>query len=150
MMRFIFPCFAMLATVLGTTAVAQPPEGAAVTGLGGFFFRAEDPQALATWYDKSFGITPVPESYDVRPWHQERGPTVFAPFAADTAYLGDPEKSFMLNLRTNDLDALVAHLRDNGTEVALDEKVYPNGRFARLTDPEGNPIQLWEPSSTPN
>jgi glyoxylase I family protein len=42
---------------------------------------------------------------------------------------------------------MVAHLCSRGIEVALDPEVYPNGRFARLNDPEGNPIELWEPKA---
>ena len=70
---------------------------------------------------------------------------MFSPFAADATYFGPLDKAFMLNFRTSDLDALVAHLRANDVEVTVEEETYPNGRFARLTDPEGNPIQLWEP-----
>ena len=60
-----------------------------VTGFGGFFFRARDPAALAAWYEENLGIDPVPSDYDTAPWHQNEGPTVFAPFSHDTAYFGD-------------------------------------------------------------
>ncbi|MEL7113356.1 MAG: VOC family protein [Pseudomonadota bacterium] len=118
-----------------------------ITGLGGFFFRAKDPQALATWYDENLGIDPVPSDYETQPWHQDEGPTVFAPFAHDTTYFGDdPSKTFMLNVRVDDLEKMVAQLRANGNEVTLDEgNPYPNGLFANVKDPEGNPIQIWQP-----
>lgn len=119
---------------------------AQVTGIGGFFFRARDPEALARWYSANLGIEPVPGDYGVMPWQQEAGPTVFAPFRADSEYFGDPAKVWMLNLRVEGLDGMVAALREAGIEVSIDPETYPNGRFARLTDPEGNPLELWEPA----
>jgi glyoxylase I family protein len=115
-----------------------------VTGIGGFFFRASDPAALARWYQVHFGVTPTPASYDDPSWQQEAGPTVFAPFPADTEYFGKPDQSWMINFRVRNLDAMVAQLRAAGIAVEIDPELYPNGRFARLNDPEGNPIQLWE------
>jgi glyoxylase I family protein len=123
-----------------------------ITGIGGFFFRARDPQALAAWYDENLGIDPVPSDYETQPWHQNEGPTVFAPFGQDTTYFGDDmAKTFMLNLRVIDLAKMVAQLEANGNQVTLDEgNPYPNGLFAKLSDPEGNPIQLWEPQHNPD
>ncbi|MCO6383835.1 MAG: VOC family protein [Vannielia sp.] len=116
-----------------------------VTGFGGFFFRAENPEALATWYAEVLGIDRVPGSYDAEPWTQEAGATVFAPFEKVTDYFGNREKAFMLNFRVRDLEAMIAQIEAAGTEVQRDPEAYPNGRFARLNDPEGNPIELWEP-----
>jgi len=116
-----------------------------VTGIGGFFFRANDPEALAKWYLENFGINLVPTDYSVQPWQQQAGPTAFAPFPRDTKYFGDPSKNWMLNLRVNNLDALVTLLRQRGIVVIVDPETHPNGRFARLRDPEGNPLELWEP-----
>ncbi len=115
-----------------------------VTGIGGMFFRAADPSGLAAWYEKHLGITRTPESYGVDPWKQEAGITVFAPFKSDTKYF-DAAKQWMINFRVRDLDAMVAQLMRAGIEVKVDPQVYPNGRFARLHDPEGNAIELWEP-----
>src|SRR5262245_27326083 len=116
-----------------------------VTGIGGFFFRAKDPAALARWYEENLGIDPVPDDYNTQPWSQEAGPTAFAPFAQDTEYFGRAEKQCMINFRVRDLDAMVAQLRAAKIEVTVDKETYPNGRFARLSDPEENPIELWEP-----
>lgn len=116
-----------------------------VTGIGGFFFRAEDPAGLAAWYARHLGVTEVPKSYEAPVWEQARGATVFAPFPSGTGYFGDASKAWMLNFRVADMDAMVAQLRDAGIEVTLDPQEQPNGRFARLHDPEGNPIELWEP-----
>jgi catechol 2,3-dioxygenase-like lactoylglutathione lyase family enzyme len=117
-----------------------------VTGIGGLFFRARDPAALARWYADHLGIDPVPASYEEWPWWQQQGPTVFSPFPADSYAFGRPEQAWMLNLRVRDLDAMVAQLRAAGVEVTPDPQAYPNGRFAITADPEGNPIQLWEPT----
>jgi glyoxylase I family protein len=117
---------------------------AQVTGIGGFFFRANDPEGLAHWYADHFGVKLTPSSYDEPPWSQEAGPTVFQPFASTTDYFGRPEQQWMLNLRVRDLDAVVSELRVAGIEVEVDAHEYPNGRFAKVHDPEGNPIQLWQ------
>lgn len=117
-----------------------------VLGIGGFFFRASDPQALAQWYAEHLGVDLVPDSYDKNPWQQLAGATVFAPFAADTDYFGEPEQQWMINFRVGDLDAMAAQLRATGVEVNIDPEAYPNGRFARIYDPEGNPVELWQPA----
>ena len=116
-----------------------------VTGIGGIFFRAESPDKLARWYEEHLGINLVPTSYEDSPWIQEGGPTVFAPFERDTDYFGSPTQSWMINFRVKDLSKMVKQLLASGIEVTLNEEEFPNGRFARLFDPEGNPIELWEP-----
>jgi len=118
-----------------------------VSGIGGFFFRAKDPPALALWYEKHLGISPIPKSYEAEPWSQEKGPTAFAAFSERSEYFGDLAKSWMLNFRVRNLDAMVAQLNSAGVAVSVDSHDYPNGRFARLHDPEGNPIELWEPKT---
>jgi glyoxylase I family protein len=118
-----------------------------VTGIGGFFFRASEPGALATWYRDRLGVDPVPQSYEQEPWRQEAGMTAFAPFAQDSEMIGPPEKTWMINFRVGDLDKIVDQLRSAGETVDVDPERYPNGRFAELRDPEGNGIQLWQPMS---
>lgn len=119
-----------------------------VVGIGGLFFRAADPAGLAAWYAEHFGIDPPPAADRQLPWRQDAGFTVFAPFDAGTDYFGDPAKQWMLNLRVRDLDGLIANLRAHDV-VVTDPETYPQGRFARLTDLEGNPIELWEPMEPP-
>ena len=75
--------------------------------------------------------------------------TAFAPFPATTKYFGRADQAFMLNFRVRNLDAMVAQLRRAGIVVDVDPEKYPNGLFARLADPEGNPIQLWQPVGKP-
>lgn len=115
----------------------------AVTGIGGLFFRARDPEALAAWYRTHFGLTAPDEAV----WHQHAGPTVFMPFAADTDYFA-ADKQFMINLRVDDLDALLSDLRSAGIEVLTDPTwdTPEIGRFARVHDPEGNAVEIWEPA----
>lgn len=115
-----------------------------VLGIGGFFFRARDPEGLSRWYEEMLGVAPPPASYEQRAWEQRPGPTVFSPFAADSDYFGSPEQHWMLNFRVRDLEAMVRQLQAAGVEVEVDPEHYPNGWFARLADPEGNPIQLWQ------
>lgn len=118
-----------------------------VTGIGGVFFKAHDAAALGRWYAEHLGVGEPPPSYDDDVWCQEAGETVFAPFGEehwDSPHLGP--SGWGINFRVADLDAMVAQLRDAGIEVEVDDEVYPNGRFAQLADPEGNPVQLWQPS----
>jgi glyoxylase I family protein len=115
-----------------------------VTGIGGVFFRANDPVALGHWYKEHLGVELVPADYSQKPWAQEAGPTVFAPFPQGTDYFRT-DKQWMINFRVRNLDAMVEQLRTAKIDIVVDPQVYPNGRFARLNDPEGNPIELWEP-----
>jgi glyoxylase I family protein len=114
-----------------------------VTGIGGLFFRSQDPDARAKWYREHLGIEAGQDAI----WEQQAGMTVFAPFAADTDYFA-ADQSFMLNLRVTDLDALAASLEAAGIAVERrPEWETEYGRFARIHDPEGLAIELWEPSA---
>jgi glyoxylase I family protein len=151
--------FAMAAQNPAQTASPAPPAKAAaahelegtemekVTGIGGFFFRAKDPKALGLWYQQHLGVSLIPTSPGQSPWQQDAGPTAFAPFKETSSYFGDPQKVWMLNFRVRDLDKMAAQLQAAGIEI----KMYPpdpTGRFARVHDPEGNPIELWQPAKS--
>ncbi len=116
-----------------------------VTGIGGLFFRSSDPDRLATWYEERLGVLTVPRTYGGEVWTQQEGATVFAPFPQDSEMIGPPEHTWMINFRVDDLDAMAEQLRQAGESVEVDPERYPNGRFAELSDPEGNRIQLWQP-----
>jgi predicted enzyme related to lactoylglutathione lyase len=112
-----------------------------VLGIGGYFLRATDPAALGAWYRDVLGL----DADEHGQWAQEAGPTVFATFPSDTAHLGSGRT--MLNLRVRDLDAMLAQLRDAGADVAEEvQDMAGVGRFGWVTDPEGNRIELWQPS----
>jgi predicted enzyme related to lactoylglutathione lyase len=113
-----------------------------VTGIGGIFFRSIDPDALQDWYREHFGVAFV----DGAPWIQSSGPTVFMPFAEDTDYF-PKDRQWMINLRVTDLDQLLASLRKADIDVITNAEwdTPETGRFARVHDPEGNPVELWEP-----
>ena len=127
------------------TPAADLPAKETVTGIGGFFFRAHDPKALGQWYQDHLGISVIPKSGNDSAWRQQAGPTAFSPFPENTKYFGDATKQWMMNFRVNDLDKMAAQLEAAGITVKVDPKTYPNGRFAHLQDPEGNPIELWQP-----
>lgn len=116
-----------------------------VSGIGGFFFRAGDSDALAVWYRDNLGIDPIPTTYGQQSWHQEAGETAFTAMPEALEQFGQPDRTWAINFRVPDLDGMVDQLRAGGSAVEVDPTEYPNGRFASLTDPEGNPIQLWEP-----
>lgn len=114
----------------------------AVTGIGGIFFRAKDPDALRQWYRVHLGVGA--EGYT--PWEQAAGPTMFMPFTSNTDYWAD-SKQWMINFRVSGLDALLSRLRqaDIGVETNPAWDSPEVGRFARIHDPEGNQVELWEP-----
>jgi predicted enzyme related to lactoylglutathione lyase len=113
-----------------------------VTGIGGLFFRAKDPEALLQWYRDHLGVAVDGQT----PWEQAAGPTMIVPFASDTDYW-PAAKQCMVNFRVSELDELASRLRRAGIEVQTDPAwdMPEVGRFARIQDPEGNPIELWEP-----
>ena len=114
---------------------------AKVVGIGGVFFRSRDTEAVGLWYNTHLGI----ETGGFSPWLQAAGPTVFAPFKADSDYF-PADQHVMLNLRVDDLPGLIANLTAAGiaveTRAAWDGDY---GRFARIHDPEGRTIELWQP-----
>ncbi|WP_404403185.1 VOC family protein [Pelagibacterium halotolerans] len=108
-------------------------------GIGGLFFRSADKAALAQWYETHLGVPGF--------WEQEAGFTIYSPFAADSDYF-PADKQFMVNFRVDDLDGLIIQLKTAGiaVETRPDEWDTPEtGRFARIHDPEGNPVELWQP-----
>jgi catechol 2,3-dioxygenase-like lactoylglutathione lyase family enzyme len=117
-----------------------------VTGIGGVFFRARDPAAIQRWYAEHLGVAEPPATYEDDVWWQEAGPTVWAAFPADARDLDPSGQAWMVNFRVADIDRMVSQLRNAGIDVEIDPEFYPNGRFASLTDPEANPIQLWQPA----
>ena len=112
-----------------------------VTGIGGFFFRADDHKALAAWYNHHFGINDEQHGWI---WQQDAGPTVFSPFKRDSDYF-DAKQQFMLNLRVHDIDGLLKKLEEAGVRIDPKRQDEDYGRFAWVYDPEGNKIELWEP-----
>lgn len=120
-----------------------------VVGMGGYFFRADKPDALKAWYREKLGIGggcgagPDGKTNDWL-WFCEGGPMVFEPFSRTSDYF-PADRSAMINLRVRELDALLKSLRDMGVEIEREETMDGVGRFARIHDPEGNPVELWQP-----
>jgi predicted enzyme related to lactoylglutathione lyase len=122
-----------------------------VNGIGGLFFRAKDPDALSAWYKEHLGIgagcsAEATGEVDEWSWKTLGGPVVFAPFKAATDYWA-ADHAFMINLRVTEIDGLITSLMAAG--IAVETRPEWNdpqvGRFARIHDPEGNPIELWQP-----
>ena len=115
-----------------------------VLGFSGYFRRAKDPSALKAWYFQHLGIGPAREGEHV--WMAGGGPVVFEPFAQESTYFA-ADKPVMINFRVSEIEALLDSLRAAGiaveTRAEWDHPDY--GRFARIHDPEGNPIELWQP-----
>jgi predicted enzyme related to lactoylglutathione lyase len=115
-----------------------------VTGIGGVFFKAKDPEALRRWYADNLGI--AIEDYGGATFRWEAaGTTVWSIFDGDTDYFGPGSQAWMVNFRVSDLDAMREQLRAAGSEVDDHVEAHEYGRFGWAVDPEGNRFELWEP-----
>lgn len=118
---------------------------ARATGIGGVFFRSRDPEALYRWYEQHLGVTREPGDGVTFHWECP-GETVWGIFPDDTTYFGPSRQSFMINFRVDNLDELLAALTTNGVEVNPRCEEYPYGKFGWIVDPDGNRVELWEPT----
>ena len=151
------PMRAMTALFLGAFVLASSIESAAaepaghVTGIGGVFFKAKDPKALAAWYRDVLGL-PL-EAWGGAMLHYDapnHPPVVtWSAFPASTTYFAPSNSDFMINYAVDDMDAFLARLHAKGVEP-LKRDDDPNGRFAWVLDPEGNKIELWQPKTAPS
>ncbi|HZV35917.1 MAG TPA: VOC family protein [Verrucomicrobiae bacterium] len=116
-----------------------------VTGIGGVFFKAKDPEKMTAWYREHLGINSQDGHADFvwrdKDHPETTGRTVWSVFPADSDYFNGP---IMINYRVANLDRMLEQLRRGDVTI---EKVedYDYGKFAWLKDPEGNRIELWEP-----
>jgi len=132
-------------------------EDARATGIGGVFFKARNPQALAAWYREHLHIAldAAGSGVNAPAFHafewaektepQKAGATVFAIFPEKSTYFDPSKAPFMINYRVDDLAALLAALRSEGCNVLdkTDDSEY--GKFGWVIDPEGNKVELWQP-----
>jgi ketosteroid isomerase-like protein/catechol 2,3-dioxygenase-like lactoylglutathione lyase family enzyme len=144
------PCISARAQTNDAKPATPQDQKETVNGLGGVFFKAHDPQKLAAWYREHLGIQSK-GGYADFVWRDKENPdqlgrTVWALFPTNTSYFGSSSAPLMINYRVAHLDRLLTQLRGDG--VAVDKVVqYDYGRFAWITDPEGNRIELWEPKA---
>lgn len=122
---------------------------ARVTGIGGIFLKAQDPKALEAWYSQHLGIELAKWGGAVFLWSDEvpatTGQTTWSLFSETSKHFGTGTQRAMVNYRVDDLDALLAQLEAAGVPIDPDRQSYPYGKFAWITDPEGNRLELWEP-----
>ena len=121
-----------------------------VTGIGGVFFKAREPENLKTWYKTHLGL-PTDQYGCTFWWKDHEGKdcsTQWSLFKEDTTYFQPSEKSFMMNFRVENLEALLDELRKEGVEVVGEMETYSYGKFGWILDPEGNKIELWEPDDS--
>lgn len=117
-----------------------------VIGIGGVFIKADNPKALAEWYEKHLGIEFGGKVYsDFQFREKEKGWTAFSFFDAQTKYFEPSAKQFMLNFRVENLDELLKALREEGVHVFDETEDGDYGKFGWILDPEGNKIELWQP-----
>ncbi len=122
-----------------------------VTGIGGVFFKTEDPKKLKEWYGKHLGL-PVDEYGASFQWididHKDANVpalTAWSPFKSDTTYFNPSEKPYMFNYRVENLVELLKILKEEGVEIVGEMQEFSYGKFGWIMDPEGNKIELWEP-----
>jgi predicted enzyme related to lactoylglutathione lyase len=121
-----------------------------VTGIGGLFFKGKDPESLREWYRRHLGMDVQEWGGVVFQWQmperpEPNGSTVWNIFDADTQYFSPSTAQFMVNYRVDDLDSLLAALREEGCNVDAKVEDSEYGKFGWVMDPEGNKIELWQP-----
>jgi catechol 2,3-dioxygenase-like lactoylglutathione lyase family enzyme len=120
-----------------------------VTGLGGVFFKCDDPKAINQWYADKLGLTPSEYGVTFEWRHLEApsktGTTAWCTFPQTTKYFDPSEKPFMVNYRVEDLVALVEELKKDNVTIVDEIADYDYRKFIHILDPEGNVIELWEP-----
>ena len=120
-----------------------------VTGVGGVFFKAEDPEKMKEWYSKHLGlvVNEYGSLFEFRSTDdpEQKGYLQWSPFSDKTEYFDPSTKQFMINYRVADIEGLVRELKKEGVEVLDEIESYEYGKFVHIMDPEGNKIELWEP-----
>lgn len=120
-----------------------------VTGIGGIFFKCQNPEQVRQWYEKHLGFST--DQYGTSfEWRQaehpgKKGYTAWSPMKESTNYFSPSEKSFMINYRVENLEALLVQLREEGVTILDEVESYDYGKFVHILDLEGNKIELWEP-----
>jgi len=120
-----------------------------VTGIGGIFFKCQDPAKIKEWYNKNLGLNTNDYGATFE-WMQADAPhkkeqTTWSPFKENTKYFEPSTKDFMINYQVDNLEALVTELKNNGVTVLDNIESYDYGKFVHILDIEGNKIELWEP-----
>ena len=120
-----------------------------VTGVGGIFFKTENPEKLKDWYKENLGIatSEYGSSFEFRNANrpEEINYLQWSPFKKDTEYFEPSKKEFMINYRVQNIEALVKNLKANGVTVIDEIESFDYGKFVHIIDLEGNKIELWEP-----
>jgi predicted enzyme related to lactoylglutathione lyase len=139
-------CMGFLLMANSGEAAAAEPAGH-VTGVGGVFFKAKDPKALAAWYRDVLGLPMEAWGGAALRYDAPKHPPalIWNAFPASTKYFAPSTRAFMINYAVDDMDALLTRLRAKGVSILKRDDNDPNGRFAWILDPEGNKIELWEP-----
>ncbi|MBJ6120051.1 VOC family protein [Pontibacter sp. BT310] len=121
-----------------------------VTGIGGIFFKCEDPNKMRAWYQTHLGLN-TNDYGAVFEWRQgadetKKGFTQWSPFPDSTNYFEPSTREFMINYRVENIEALVEQLQQEGVTILDKIETYDYGKFVHIVDVEGNKIELWEPN----
>lgn len=120
-----------------------------VTGLGGIFFKTNDPNKTREWYKAHLGIESESwgAQFNSRDYDnpEKTGYSVWSPFKSNTTYFEPSEKPFMINYKVENLTELIKALKNEGIEIIGEMVDGEFGKFAWIMDPDGNKLELWEP-----
>ena len=121
---------------------------AKVVGIGGVFFKSDDPAALGKWYEKWLGMQIEPSYGGSHFFHAKSPPgayTVWGPFKSDTDYFDPSPNDFMFNLIVDDLDEALKQVEEGGASIHGQSIEEGLGAFGWFVDPDGNKVELWQP-----
>jgi predicted enzyme related to lactoylglutathione lyase len=135
-----------------TTGHKEDKKRKKVTGIGGIFFKCQDPKKISAWYQAHLGLN-TNEYGAVFEWRQgadtaKKGFTQWSPFSERTKYFAPSTKDFMINYRVENLEALIEELRKDSVTIVDKMETADYGKFIHIMDIEGNKIELWEPNDT--
>ena len=145
--RSIFLLCLIVLSIAGLATAASAPPAGHITGVGGIFFKAKDPKALAAWYRDVLGMPVEVWGGAALRYDAPQHPPALAwnAFPASTKYFAPSTSGLMIDYAVDDMDALLVRLRSKGVAILKRDDSDPNGRFTWILDPEGNKVELWEP-----
>lgn len=143
-------CFGFAVKTIITTQPNNQQKLKKVTGIGGIFFKCKDPNKMKDWYKTHLGLN-TNQYGTVFEWHQgedstKKGFTQWSPFNEKTKYFEPSTKDFMINYRVENIETLVAELKNNGVTIVDIIEMFDYGKFVHILDVEGNKVELWEPN----
>ena len=129
-----------------------------IDGIGGAFLFTHDVKRLVGWYRDCLGMVPEGEdtecnslymSFEYRDLENpEIKRTIAWSIMPTKEDIKDKPRTGQINYRVKNLADVLAHLKSKGVAVDKTEEYPGIGKFAWAKDPDGNKVELWEPSES--